>query len=506
LYKDKVILNTANKAESCVVALSREDGRTLWKIPQQNSTLSYSTPLIREMAGRAQMIVCANKSVTSYNPDDGSLLWVVDGPSEEFVASPVYSEEARLVFISSSFPQRHLLAIRPDGSQNVTQSHILWRTTDGAPYVPSPIVEGDYLLTVNNRSDEAFCYEAATGKILWQSTGPLSGEKLGKSHSSPVSANGLIYFLNDDGVMNVVKAGPKFELVAQNKIGEKTYASPAISQNKIFIRGDKHLFCIGKSVAAQGRPTLFLIGDSTVKTGKGIGENGQWGWGSFLAGYFDATRITIDNRALGGRSSRTYQTEGLWDQVLAEIKPGDFVIMQFGHNDGGPLDDNKRARGTIQGTGDETREIDNPITGKKEIVHTYGWYMRKYITDTKAKSATPIVCSLIPRNIWVDGQAVRASNDYGKWAAKVANDEGALFIDLNEIIAKHYEEIGQEKVSTTFFGPTDHTHTTAAGAQLNTSSVVEELRVLKDCPLKHYLLDKPISSFQEVKNIEIQNP
>ena len=146
-------------------------------------------------------------------------------------------------------------------------------------------------------------------------------------------------------------------------------------------------------------PTLFLIGDSTVRNGSGTGANNQLGWGEPLVAYFDSARIQVLNRARGGRSSRTFLTEGLWDQVLDALKPGDFVIMQFGHNDGGPLDDNQRARGSLRGTGDETREIDNPITKKHEVVHTFGWYLRKYIADAKEKGATPIVCSLVPRTM-----------------------------------------------------------------------------------------------------------
>ena len=140
-------------------------------------------------------------------------------------------------------------------------------------------------------------------------------------------------------------------------------------------------------------PTLFLIGDSTVRNGRGDGANGQWGWGEPIVSYFDASKINVVNRAVGGLSSRTYLTQGHWDRVLAMLKPGDFVMMQFGHNDGGPLDDAARARGTIKGTGDETKEIDNPITKQHEVVHTYGWYLRKFIADTRAKGATPIMCT-----------------------------------------------------------------------------------------------------------------
>src|SRR6476469_8851802 len=132
---------------------------------------------------------------------------------------------------------------------------------------------------------------------------------------------------------------------------------------------------------SDAKPTLFIVGDSTVKNG----TRGQMGWGDPISGFFDTSRIRIENRARGGRSSRTFQTEGLWDRVLADAKPGDFVLIQMGHNDGGPLDDPARARGSIRGIGEETREIDNPITKKKETVHTYGWYLRKYIADARAK-------------------------------------------------------------------------------------------------------------------------
>lgn len=237
-------------------------------------------------------------------------------------------------------------------------------------------------------------------------------------------------------------------------------------------------------------PTLFLIGDSTVRTGRlGDGGNGQWGWGAPIADFFDRTRINVENRAMGGTSSRTYQTLGLWGKVLADMKPGDYVMMQFGHNDGGSLNDNSRARGTIKGNGEETEEIDNVMTGEREIVHTYGWYIRKYITDVRAKGATPVVCSLIPRNRWTDGgKVIRSSDDYAKWAAEAAAAESTFFINLNEIIAKHYEAHGQDKVTSLYFGPNERTHTNAAGATLNAYCVIEGLRKLKNCSLCDYFL------------------
>jgi lysophospholipase L1-like esterase len=224
------------------------------------------------------------------------------------------------------------------------------------------------------------------------------------------------------------------------------------------------------------KPTLFLIGDSTVHNR----TRGQLGWGDTIATSFDSSKITVTNRALGGRSSRSFLTEGLWDKVLTDIKPGDFVLMQFGHNDGGALDDQK-ARASLKGGGDESRTVTNKVSGKIETVHTYGWYMRKYISDTKAKGATPIVLSLVPRKIWKDGKVVRGSNDYAKWAAEAAKAEGVAFVDLNDIVAGHYEALGQEKVNGLFAD--EHTHTNEEGAKLNAQSVVEGLRALTNCAL-----------------------
>lgn len=237
------------------------------------------------------------------------------------------------------------------------------------------------------------------------------------------------------------------------------------------------LFGLPHTGAAQ--PTLWIIGDSTVRNN----TKGQQGWGDPLKGLFDSARIKVENRALGGRSSRTFQTEGLWAKIVAAMKPGDFVLMQFGHNDGGPLDTG-RARASLKGIGDETREI-VAAKGQKEVVHTYGWYMKKYCTDAKDKGATPIVLSPIPRNLWKDGKVARASKDYGKWSSESAQATRVVFVDLNEIIASHYEKLGKEKVDPLFFG--DHTHTSPAGARLNAECVIEGLRGLKDCALCTFL-------------------
>jgi lysophospholipase L1-like esterase len=227
--------------------------------------------------------------------------------------------------------------------------------------------------------------------------------------------------------------------------------------------------------------TLFLVGDSTVRNGHGDGAGGQWGWGEPLVAYFDATKINVVNRAIGGRSSRTYITEGHWNDVLAMMKPGDIVLLQFGHNDDGPLDDTARARGTLKGTGDETRAIENPILKIHEVVHTYGWYMSKYVTDTVAKGAIPILCSPIPRKTWKDGKVVRNSASYGGWSKQVAESHRVDFIDLNEIIARRYDALGEAAVEPLFGDP--HTHTSLAGAELNAECVVAGLKALLKDPV-----------------------
>ena len=243
VHRDKVIVNCDHDGDGYIVALARADGRELWRIDRPNKTRSYCVPLIRTIAGRTQMVLSGSKCVASYDPDTGKLLWIMDGPTEQFVASLVFNERAGLFFLTAGYPQHHILAIRPDGTGNVTDSAIAWRTNKGAAYVPSPIAEGDWCLVVSD-SGVAHCFAAATGEIAWQ-------ERTGEQHASLIASQGLVYFLNDNGVTNIVRPGAKFDLVAKNEIGEPAFASPAFSEGQIFIRGEKNLFCIGARVPAK---------------------------------------------------------------------------------------------------------------------------------------------------------------------------------------------------------------------------------------------------------------
>jgi lysophospholipase L1-like esterase len=230
-------------------------------------------------------------------------------------------------------------------------------------------------------------------------------------------------------------------------------------------------------------PTLFIVGDSTLNSNAPLR-----GWGQELAQFFDLSKINVVNRAIGGRSSRTFQNEGRWDKVLAELKKGDFVIIQFGHNDVGKYDDPAaKERPSLHGEGEETVEV-TKLNGTKEMLHAFGWYMRKYGSDARAKGATAIFCSMVPHKDWQDGKIIRKESEtFVKWTANAAKATGAAFIDLNEIVALEFERLGVEKVAP-LFGDA-RTHSTPAGARLNAELVISGICSLKKPNLKKYLCE-----------------
>jgi rhamnogalacturonan acetylesterase len=222
-------------------------------------------------------------------------------------------------------------------------------------------------------------------------------------------------------------------------------------------------------------PTIFVVGDSTANTH----GNDQLGWGDPFAAYFDTSKVNVANRARAGRSSRTFFTEGLWDKTLSDIKRGDLVLIQFGHNDGGPIDRDK-ARGSLPGLGDETKAVTKP-DGSTETVHTFGWYVRKFIGDTKAKGATAIVLSPTIRNIWTDGKVERSMGHFSEWSRQIAASEHVAFVDVSTLAADRFQAMGPEKMAAFF--PHDHTHTNAAGAGFNAEVVLSGLKQVPGCPL-----------------------
>jgi len=157
--------------------------------------------------------------------------------------------------------------------------------------------------------------------------------------------------------------------------------------------------------------------------------------------------------------------------VLSMLKPGDIVIMQFGHNDNG-------RNGPLRGTGEETEDREG------QAVHTFGWYLRRYVAETRAKGATPIVCSLIPRNIWANGKITRPGDSHADWAREIAKTQGVGLLDLHELIAGRYDSMGEASVTDLFADR--RVHTTRAGAELNAACVIEALHRLKENPVAKY--------------------
>lgn len=240
------------------------------------------------------------------------------------------------------------------------------------------------------------------------------------------------------------------------------------------------------STRKKGCPVLFTIGDSTVRN-QDKDENGQWGWGSVIAELFDLNRISVENCAKAGRSARTYLEEGRWDKVYKALQPGDFVLIQFGHNDAGAINTGK-ARAELPGAGEESKVFLMEATKTYDVVYTFGWYLRKFIRDAQEKGAIPIVLSHTPRNMWDNNEIQRNTTSFGKWTREAAEATGAHFIDLNKLSADKLQQIGYEqglKYVAPYFCK-DHTHTSLKGAHLNAQSIADGLKET-DCTLKNYL-------------------
>lgn len=237
-------------------------------------------------------------------------------------------------------------------------------------------------------------------------------------------------------------------------------------------------------------PVLFLVGNSTMRTGTlGNGNNGQWGWGYYAKEYFDLNRITVENHALGGTSSRTFYNH-LWPDVLKGVQKGDWVIIELGHNDNGPYDEG-RARASIPGTGKDSLNVTIKETGVKETVYTYGEYMRRFINDVRKKGAHPILMSLTPRNSWdSEGVLTRKKNNFTPWIKEVCAEEHVPFVNLEEITAQKYEQFGPEKVNYMFYG--DRIHTSEFGARINARSAAEGIAACPELELKKFL--KPLTT------------
>lgn len=237
LYKDLVIINGDHDGDSYLAALNKETGQLVWKLERDHKTRSYVTPLIRTIQGQDQMVLSGSHHVASYDPNTGEEIWRVQGPTEQFVASMVYDGEK--FYLNGGFPTYHVMAIAPTGTGDVTDTHVTWHSTQVKSYVPSPVVVDQYLLVADDHGI-ANCFDKETGERLWRA-------RLGRHFStSLIAADGLVYFLDDDGRTSVMRPGPEPEIVTVNGLGEECRASPAIADGRFYFRGLNHLFCIGE--------------------------------------------------------------------------------------------------------------------------------------------------------------------------------------------------------------------------------------------------------------------
>ncbi|MCF0243640.1 MAG: rhamnogalacturonan acetylesterase [Bacteroidaceae bacterium] len=235
----------------------------------------------------------------------------------------------------------------------------------------------------------------------------------------------------------------------------------------------------------KGKPVVFITGDSTVKN-EDKNDDSMWGWGSVANTIFDTSKITIANCAMAGRSTRTFLNEGRWEKVYNSLQPGDYVTIQFGHNDIGDIDKGKK-RGTIACAYDTCHTYCLEGSKMYEVVYSFGWYLKKFIQDVREKGATPILVSLTPRNIWKDGKVERRNDTYGKWYREVVEETGVDFVDVHNITADYLDKKynDKEKPQAEFYKK-DHTHTGKKGALENAKSFAKGLKKT-NCQLKKCL-------------------
>ena len=232
-------------------------------------------------------------------------------------------------------------------------------------------------------------------------------------------------------------------------------------------------------------PVLFLVGNSTMRTGTlGNGNNGQWGWGFYAHEYYDENKITVENHALGGTSPRTFYTM-LWQPLLEAVKKGDYVFLELGHNDNGPID-SIRARSSYRPDGklevkEDSISIYNKVTRKQETVYTFGGYMRRFINEIRAKGDTPILFTLTPRNDYEADNPKRIQrklSDFTPAIFAIGKETNTPVIDLNDISATKLEQYGPWKANYHFY--LDKIHSSAYGARMNAASAAEGILASND--------------------------
>ena len=232
------------------------------------------------------------------------------------------------------------------------------------------------------------------------------------------------------------------------------------------------------SVIHADTPVVYLVGDSTVRTLR----DGHAGWGDSLTPWLPRENApSVENRARGGASSRSFIESGDWERIRTALRPGDVVLIQFGHNDQGSPKDGKAS---LNGTGDSTVTIKGKNSKKDTVVHTYGWYLNRYIDETLERKAIPVVITPVPRNVWRDGKLNTGSQVHVDWARAVATSRHVPLLDLNQLVRTHYQQSGSALVSKRYFRKGDETHTTLEGAAVTARIAANALRANPDARVR----------------------
>jgi outer membrane protein assembly factor BamB len=239
---DNVVIVQADEENvegSFIVGLDKKTGKEVWKTPRKVQT-SWSTPLLVRTANRAELITNGTESIVAYDPATGKELWRHKGVESNAIPSPVANNE--MVYLVAGYPAKIAMAIRLGQSGDLTGTpNVPWKYTKGTAYVPSPILYGDYLYLTTDRGILT-CIDAKSGEVKYE------GGRIpvpATFTASPVAFEGKILMTSEDGDTFIVKSGPKHEVIGTNSIGEAVYASPAIADGRIYIRGEKHIYAIG---------------------------------------------------------------------------------------------------------------------------------------------------------------------------------------------------------------------------------------------------------------------
>jgi outer membrane protein assembly factor BamB len=239
LYKSMVILYQDHQGDSFIVAYDKQTGETKWR-KNRSAKTGWGTPIVIRANGRDELIVSSQHEVNAYDPNNGDQLWVAKGNKFEVIPTPTVGHG--LVFCSSG-RAGPTLAIRPGGKGDVTETHVVWQSPKGSPFVPSTIIVGDYLYMVNDMVSVVTSYEAKTGKLMFQ--GRLGTPQKEGFSVSPVTFDGKIFFTNDNGETFVLEAGPELEILHVNRLNARTLASPALVGGRWYFRTESELICIG---------------------------------------------------------------------------------------------------------------------------------------------------------------------------------------------------------------------------------------------------------------------